>query len=318
MANPVNKDAAIVERMAVSKNRFNSLTPGWNTTFSIILILISLLALVPMALVFIVSFSTEHSIAYRGFSFVPEEWTLAGYGYLMKTGTQVVNSYIVTIGHSVFGTFCCLVVMSLYAYVLAQRSFPARRFFTWFLFFTMLFGGGLVPSYIMNVRYYNLYNTFWIFILPSLVSAYHVIILRTFITSTIPGTLFEAGKIDGAGHFRIFVQIVLPLFKAGIATIGLFQLVGRWNDWFTAVLYIQNPKLVPLQTLLQKIQSTIDFLKNNAEIAGTPDGIQLLNTLPTQSLRMACTVIVVLPILCAYPFFQRYFVSGLTIGSVKE
>ena len=318
MANPVNKDAAIVERAAVTKNRFNSLTPGWNAAFALILILISLLALIPMILVFVVSFSSEASISYNGVSFFPSEWTLDGYGYLGKMGDQVLNSYIITIVHSVFGTFCCLAVMSLYAYVIAQRNFPARRFFTWFLFFTMLFGGGLVPSYILNVNVYHLRDTFWIFILPSLVSAYHVIILRTFIISTIPETLFEAGKIDGAGHFRIFFQIVLPLFKAGIATIGLFQLVGRWNDWFTAFLYIEKSRLIPLQTMLQKIQNTIDFLKNNAEIAGTPEGLNLLRNLPTQNLRMACTVIVVLPILCAYPFFQRYFVSGLTIGSVKE
>jgi len=301
-----------------SKNRFNSLSLGWNAVFSLILIIVSLFALVPMLLVFIVSFSTEISIANRGFSFWPEAWTFEGYGYLGKMGQQILNSYIVTIAHSVLGTFCALVLMSMYSYVIAQKNFPARKFFTWILFFTMLFGGGLVPSYILNVRYYHLYDTFWIYIFPSLVSAYHVIILRTFIISTIPDTLFEAGKIDGAGHFRIFVQIVLPLFKAGIATIGLFQLVTRWNDWFTGLLYIKSARLVPLQTLLQKIQDNIDFLKNNAEVAGTPEGLELLRNLPTQNLRMACTVIVVLPILCAYPFFQRYFVSGLTIGSVKE
>ena len=183
--------------------------------------------------------------------------------------------------------------------------------------FTMLFSGGLVPSYILNVRYLNMYDTVWVFLLPSLVSAYNVIILRTFIQTTIPDTLFEAAKIDGAGHFRIFVQIVLPLFKAGLATIGLFNVVARWNDWFTGMLYIDTPQLVPIQTLLQKIQSQIDFLKNNAAVAGTPDGITLLRSLPTQSLRMACVVIIVLPVLMAYPFFQRYFVSGLTIGSVK-
>jgi putative aldouronate transport system permease protein len=283
----------------------------------VILILISLLALIPMALVFIVSFSSEASISYNGFSFWPSEWSLSGYGYLGKMGNQVVSSYIVTIGHSVFGTFCCLVVMSLYAYVIAQRNFPARRFFTWFLFFTMLFGGGLVPSYMLNVNVYHLRDSFWIFIIPSLVSAYHVIILRTFIISTIPDTLFEAGKIDGAGHFRIFVQIVLPLFKAGIATIALFNVVGRWNDWFTGMLYIENPKLVPLQTLLHKIQNSIDYIKKNSEFAGRPEGLNYLKNLPSESLRMACTLIVILPIMAAYPFFQRYFVKGLTVGSIK-
>ena len=166
-------------------------------------------------------------------------------------------------------------------------------------------------------RYLKIYDTVWVFLLPSLVSAYNIIILRTFIQTTIPDTLFEAAKIDGAGHWRIFVQIVLPLFKAGLATIALFNVVARWNDWFTGLLYIQNPKLVPIQTMLQKIQDQLDFLKNNSEFARTPDGIQMLKSLPTQSLRMACVVIVVLPVLAAYPFFQRYFVQGLTIGSVK-
>ena len=188
----------------------------------------------------------------------------------------------------------------------------------WILFFTMMFSGGLVPSYIMNVRYLHINDSIWIFLLPSLVSVYNVIILRTFILTTIPDTLFEAARIDGAGHFRVYVSIVLPLFKAGIATIALFNVVSRWNDWFTGMLYIKKASLIPLQTMLKNIQDNIDFLKQNAEVAGTPDGIAFLNSLPDQNLRMACTIIVIVPILCAYPFFQRYFVQGLTMGSVKE
>ncbi len=300
-----------------ARNKFNSLGMGWNVAFTIILCLISLLMIVPMVLVFIVSFSPEISIATRGFSFTPEYFTLEGYGYLMKMGQQVRDSYIVTIAHTALGTVCSLSLMSMYAYVLAQKNFPARKFMTWILCFTMMFGGGLVPSYMLNVNYYHLYDSFWIYILPSLVSAYNVIILRTFIQTTIPDSLFEAGRIDGAGHFRIFLVIVLPLFKAGLATIGLFNVVARWNDWFTGHLYIQTPQLVPIQTLLQKIQANIDFLKSNAAQSGTPDAMEMMRNLPTQNLRMACTVIVVLPILVAYPFFQRYFVSGLTVGSVK-
>lgn len=299
------------------RNRFNSLPQGWNIAFSVVLGLISILMLAPMVLVIIVSFSSEASISRIGYSFMPAEWSLSGYAYLFKIGDQVGQSYIVTIFYTVAGTLMSLTVMTLYAYVISQRNFRGRKFFTWILFFTMLFGGGLVPSYILNTKYLNLYNTIWIFLLPSLVSAYNVIILRTFIQSTIPESLFEAARIDGAGHFRIYGNIVLPLFKAGIATIGLFNVVSRWNDWFTGMLYIQDARLVPLQTLLQKIQDQIEFLKTNAAVASTPDGLELLRNLPTNSLRMACTVIIVAPILMAYPFFQRYFVSGLTIGSVK-
>lgn len=303
--------------MGFTRNRFNSISRTSNAVFCIVLGIVSLLMIVPMVLVVIVSFSSDASISYNGFTFFPSEWSLEGYRYLMKMGDQVANSYKITIFYTIVGTLMSLTVMSLYAYVLAQPRFKHRKFFTWILFFTMLFSGGLVPSYILYVQYLNIYDTVWVFLLPGLVSAYNVIILRTFIQTTIPDTLFEAAKIDGAGHWRIFVQIVLPLFKAGLATIALFNVVARWNDWFTGLLYIQNPKLVPIQTMLQKIQDQLDFLKNNSEFASTPDGIQMLKSLPTQSLRMACVVIVVLPVLAAYPFFQRYFVQGLTIGSVK-
>ena len=298
-------------------SKFNQIPRGWDAFFMVILLLISLFMLVPLALVIVVSFSSESSIALKGYSLVPLEWTSEGYEYLWKVGDQVFASYRITIIHTALGTVMSLFVMTMYSYVIAQRNFVHRKFFTWFLFFTMLFSGGLVPHYIMNVRYLHIDDSLWIFLLPSLVSAYNVIILRTFITSTIPDTLFEAARIDGANHFRIYFSIVLPLFKAGIATIALFNVVGRWNDWFTGMLYIKNPNLVPIQTMLKNIQDNIEFLKQNAEVAGTPDGLQLLNSLPDQNLRMGCTVIVIVPILCAYPFFQRYFVQGLTVGSVK-
>ncbi len=298
-------------------NRFNRITPGWNVAFSILLGLTSLLMLIPLVLVIIVSFSSEGSIAQVGFSFFPVEWSMQGYDYLGTMGDQIVDSYIITIIHTLLGTVMSLTVMSMYAFVIALKNFKFRKIYTWVLFFTMLFSGGLVPNYIMNVRYLSIDDSLWIFLLPSLVSAYNVIILRTFILSTIPDSLFEAARIDGAGHFRVFISIVLPLFKAGLATIALFNVVNRWNDWFTGMLYIKNSKLTPLQTLLKNLQDNIDFLKQNAAIAGTPDGLALLDKLPDQNLRMACTIIVIVPILCAYPFFQRYFVQGLTLGSVK-
>ena len=298
-------------------NRFNRISPGWNAAFSVLLGLVSLLMLIPLVLVIIVSFSSEGSIAQVGYSFFPVEWSLQGYEYLGTMGDQIVDSYIITIIHTLLGTIMSLTVMSMYAFVIALKNFKFRKIYTWVLFFTMLFSGGLVPNYIMNVRYLGIDDSIWIFLLPSLVSAYNVIILRTFILSTIPDSLFEAARIDGAGHFRVFISIVLPLFKAGLATIALFNVVNRWNDWFTGMLYIKSSKLTPLQTLLKNLQDNIDFLKQNSAIAGTPDGLALLDKLPDQNLRMACTIIVIVPILCAYPFFQRYFIQGLTLGSVK-
>ena len=301
-----------------SINRLAMLTHGWNALFLVVLLLGTLTVIIPVLLVVIVSFSSERSIADRGFSFMPAEWTAKAYEYIFRTGDQIVQSYLVTIFYTVSGTLLSISVMTMFAYVIAQRQFRLRKGLTWYLFFTMLFSGGLVPSYILNVRYLGLKNTVWIFILFNTVSAYYVIILRTFIRTTIPESLVESARIDGAGHFTTFLKIVLPLLKAGVATVGLFNVVTRWNDWFVGMLYIEHPKLVPLQTMLIRLQATIDFLKQNTAVAGTPDGIALLAILPDQSMRMATTIIVILPILFAYPFFQRYFVQGLTLGSIKE
>jgi len=296
---------------------FNKISPLWNRVFSLLLGLIALLVLIPMALVVIVSFSSETSIANSGYTFFPSEWTIQGYDYLLKMGDQLVDSYVVTIFHTLVGTLMSLVVSTMYAYVLAQKNFRHRGFFTWLLCFTMLFSGGLVPSYIVNVRYLGIGDTIWIFLLPSLASAFNIIILRTFINTTIPESLFEAATIDGASHFITFGRIALPLMKAGIATIALFNVIGRWNDWFTGMLYISNPKLIPLQTLLTKIQNSLDFIKNNSALIGTPGGLEMIRNLPGENMRMACTILIVLPVVAAYPFFQRYFVKGLTIGSIK-
>lgn len=295
----------------------NAVSPAWNAFFVVLLTLVALIVLIPMALIVVVSFSTQASIGARGYSFVPTELSLSAYQALWKMKTQMLNSYAVTIFITVVGTLMSLSVSTMYAFVLSLRNFRFRKFYTWILCFTMLFGGGLIPSYILNVSYLHLNNTIWIYLLPSLASAYNIIMLRTFLTTTIPDSLYEAARIDGAGYFFIFLKIVLPLFKAGVATIALFNVVGRWNDWFTGMLYIEKPRLIPLQTLLQKIQSNIDFMKKNSAYAGTPDGVQMLKNLPTESFRMACTIVVVLPIMAAYPFFQRYFVSGLTVGSIK-
>lgn len=296
----------------------NRVSAKWNVIFSILLIFCAMMVILPMALMVVVSFSSSESIKKAGYTFWPQEWSLEGYRYLLEMGDQILRSYRITIIYSVVGTVLGLLIMMMFAYVISQRNFRYSRFLTWMLFFTMLFSGGLVPSYILNVRYYHLKDTIWILILPGLVSAYMVIILRTFIRTAIPDGLFDAAKIDGAGHFTIFFKIVVPLSKAGIATVALFTFIAKWNDWFIGMLYVDNPNLVPLQTLLTKLQSSIDFLKQNTQAASGPDGLRLLKSLPSTNLRMACTVIAVVPVLFAYPFFQRYFVNGMTVGSIKE
>ena len=300
------------------KREPNQLNWKWNLIFILILGIVGMLIVLPVLLIVIISFSSTASINEAGYTFFPIEWSLEGYYYTFKLGIQLVYSYLVTIASSAIGTVLGLIIMSMYAYVICQKRFWLERGLTWFLFFTMLFGGGLVPSYILNARYYHLKDTFWILLLSGILNAYWVIILRTFIKTSIPEALFDSARIDGAGHFTIFFKIACPLFKAGLGTIGLFSFVGRWNDWFTGMLYIDNNKLMPLQTLLTKMQNNVDYLKANSEVAATPEGLAMLKNLPGTNLRMACTVLAVVPILFAYPFFQRYFVQGLTVGSIKE
>lgn len=297
--------------------KINRVSRKTNILFSTFLTIIAVLTVLPVVLVIMISISTPESLTYKGFSFIPQGITFTAYNSLFATGTQIVNSYLVTIASTVVHTILGVFMMTMYAFVLAQQRFGAKKFYTFVMFFTMLFSGGLVPSYIINVNYLHLYDTFWILVLSGMVSAFNIIVLRTFINTTIPIEMFDAAQIDGASEFTMFFRIVLPLSKAGLATICLLVLVGKWNDWFVGMLYIDNPKLVPLQTMLTRIQQKIDFIKNNASIASTPDGMALLKSMPTEQTRMAILVITTLPILFAYPFFQRFFIQGMTIGSVK-
>ena len=297
--------------------KINRISPTTNAVFSIVMSVIAVLTVVPVALVFIISITSSESLTFRGFSFFPLSTSFIAYNSLFKTGSQLVDSYVVTIVVTAIHTVASVLIMTMYAYVLAQQRFTARKFYTFVVFFTMLFSGGLVPSYIINVNVLHLYDTFWILVLSSMVSAFNIIVLRTFISTTIPIELFDAAQIDGASEFRIFGSIVIPLSKAGLATLGLFVLVGKWNEWFTGMLYIDTPKLVPLQTMLTRIQQQIDFIKNNSSLASSPDGMALLKNMPSEQTRMAILVLTTVPVLFAYPFFQRFFIHGMTIGSVK-
>ena len=299
------------------RNNFNMISPGANVVLMIVMIFLAALVVLPLVLIVIVSFSSSLSIAHRGYTFFPEEWTLMGYQYLFKSGEQVLQSYLITIFYAVTGTVLSLIIMSMFAFVLSQKQLKGRMFLTFFMYLTMLIHSGLVARYIIYTQVYHIYDTIWVFLLPGLVGGYNIFILRTFINTTIPDSLFEAAKIDGATDFTVYVKIVMPLFKAGLATIGLFRVVGIWNDWFTGFMYAEKSWLIPLQTMLIKIQKNVDFIMSNSEMANSPDGLELIKKLPKQSMQMAIFVISTIPILCAYPFFQKYFISGLTIGSVK-
>ena len=275
-----------------------------------------LFCVLPFILVFSISISNEESLLEYGYSIIPRSISLSAYKVLFTEPKQIVTSYIVTITVALTGTFFNLFVNSLIAYPLSRKDFAYRGRITVYILITMLFSGGLVPSYVLIAQVLKLKDTFWVLFLPGIVSAWNIIIFRTFMQS-IPHELIESAIIDGAGEFTIYSRIIVPISKPAFATLGLFAILGAWNDWFTPLLYIENDKLLPIQALLQRNLSTVEFLKENASKMGAGNVDRMLKDLPTESTRMALAILVVVPMLLIFPFFQKYFVSGLTIGAIK-
>lgn len=280
-----------------------------------IFILLSLLCLVPLLLVVAISFTGEKSLMIDGYHFIPKDFSLDAYKYVFSGATSVIRAYGVTIAVTVMGTMLHLLVTSMLAYALTREEVTARNKVSLFVYIPVLFNGGLVPMYILMTRYLNLKNTIWVLVLVNLVSAVNVLIMKNFFR-TIPNSLIESARIDGSGEFRTFFQIVLPLSTPSIATIGLFVAIGYWNDWMTCSLYIEKPKLYTLQYLLQSLMNNIGYLQSNAQASQSIE--KALGTLPSEGARMATCVIAIGPIILLYPFLQKYFAKGLTIGAVKE
>ncbi|MGX1262719.1 putative aldouronate transport system permease protein [Rossellomorea marisflavi] len=270
----------------------------------------------PFLYVIIISISNEQSLAENGYQLIPEQWSLEAYKYLWDMKAQVLQAYGVTIFVTVVGTFLSVTVISMYAYAISRKQFKFRKQFTFIAFFTMLFSGGMVPFYIVMTQFLDLKNTMWALILPMAVNAFYIIIMRTFFLRSVPEAILESARIDGAGEMRIFLTIVLPLSIPGIATIALFSTLAYWNDWFNALLFIDDPNKIPLQSLLMRIENNMDFIKQNAMLSNQNSAI--LKSIPQDSARMAMVVIATLPIALSYPFFQKYFIKGLTIGGVKD
>ncbi|ALS29069.1 sugar ABC transporter permease [Paenibacillus sp. 32O-W] len=296
----------------------HQLPPFWNMLAHLAIGLFSFSCVYPFLFVIVISLTDETTLAKNGYSIFPEKWSLDAYAYVFKTGDQLLRSYGVTFFVTVVGTILSVAIVALYAYAISRNYFRFRGFFSFIAFFTMLFGGGLVPSYIVATQVLHLKDTLWALILPMSVSAFSVLIMRTFFRTMVPDAIIESGKIDGAGEFRVFFHLVLPISLPGLATIGLFSALGYWNDWFHALLYIDNPNLLPLQSLLMKIETNIQFILQNSTVASTTERASIARSLPAETTRMAMVVLATLPIVFAYPFFQRYFVQGLTIGAVKE
>ena len=293
----------------------NQIKFGTNIVFNVIFIILSLMCIVPVIFVFIISISSEASLAKYGYSFLPAELSDAAYLYLWKERIMILKALWISVLVTIGGTILGLGLTTSMGYVLSRKSYKLQNFYTWVIFIPMIFNGGLAASYVVNDKLLNLSDTLLALILPLTVSSFNIIICKTFFRTTIPDSVIESAKIDGATQLGIFNKIVLPISKPVIATIGLFLSFGYWNDWFLSSLYIRNKDLISLQALLNSMVKNIQFLASN------PDGgvsiQQYLANMPKESVRMAIAIVIVVPIACAYPFFQRYFVTGLTIGAVK-
>ncbi|HEM5296119.1 TPA: carbohydrate ABC transporter permease [Streptococcus suis] len=285
--------------------------------FSSLLGIFALSCTLPFIFVIIISMTDETSLAINGYSFWPEQWSLAGYEYLFQLKDQILQALFITFFVTIVGTSLNVFFTVLYAYAISRNSFRYRRFFTLMALFTMLFSAGTIPTYIVMTSFLNLKDTVAALILPMLLSPFNIMVMRSFFRKTISESIIESARIDGASEFRIFFQICLPLTLPGIATIALFTALAFWNDWYNALLYIQSDNLFPLQYLLMKIQANIQYLSENAAAAAAMSS-EVAGALPKEATRMAIVVVSTLPIACLYPFFQRYFVKGLTIGGVKE
>ncbi|MGN0403566.1 MAG: carbohydrate ABC transporter permease [Acetatifactor sp.] len=280
------------------------------------LLLYTLFCALPVLLVFIVAFTDEKAIARNGISYFPEAWSLEGMNAVLKYGSRLVTSYGITILVTVSGTLLGLLIMSMFAYAISRPDFRLSKFLSIYLLIPMLFNGGMLSGYLIFCGVYHMKDSLWLLILPLCVSTMNVIILRTYIVNSIPAELMEAAKIDGAGEYRTFFQITLPLLKPSLAAVGFMMATAYWNDWQNAMMYIDTPSKQPLQMLLVNIQKNLDFLLNSTNVPA--EAMQAMGgSIPQQSATMATVVVVIAPIMVIYPFFQKYFIKGLTVGSVK-
>jgi len=277
---------------------------------NLILLALALLTLTPFLMLVSSSLTSEAALSKFGYNILPREFSVEAYRFMFRDSTQLFRSYGVTIFVTVVGTTLGLSIMSMLAYALSRREFALRRLLSFYVFFTMLFNGGLVPWYILITQYLGMRNTIWVLILPMLVIPWYVLLLRTFFAG-LPNELFEAARIDGASEWTIFTRLAIPLSTPALATIGLFHALGYWNDWWHALLFIDDRRLAPLQYLMYIIQSNIDAI-------ATDPNVITQTVIPSQAVRMAMAVLAIGPIIFAFLFAQKYFVRGVTLGGLKE
>ena len=305
----------MANEIVMDSMRINKIKRSTNNWFNILFVILAAIAILPFIFVIIISVSSEESIRLFGYSFFPRSLSGSAYKFLWNEKSTILNALFISVAVTIGGTLLGLVLTTTMGYVLSRPVFKLKNFYTWVVFIPMIFNGGMVASYVVNANILNLKNTIWVLILPLAVSSFNIIVCKTFFRATIPDSLIESAKIDGASQLKIFKSIVLPISKPVLATIGLFLTFGYWNDWFQSSLYISNQRLVSLQALLNNIMKSLEYISNNPSAGLSLQ--QYRSQMPSESVRMAIAVIIVVPIACAYPFFQKYFISGLTIGAVK-
>lgn len=280
---------------------------------TVILAILTICCIAPFILMFVASITDEATLNTYGYSFWPKKIDFSAYRYLFSGSKVLVRAYTVSISVTVIGTILNLIMTTLFAYPLSRKDLPGRNIFAFYLFFTMLFNGGLIPSYIMWTQTFHIQNTYAALLVPNLLmGAYNVIMMRTFFSTNIPDGVIEAARIDGAGEGTILLRIVVPMAKPIVATLAMLIGLAYWNDWMNGLYYLRNDNMYSLQVLLTKILRNLDLMKQNAASGGGS-----LGAMPSTSLRMAIAVMGVIPMLIAYPFFQKYLVKGITVGSVK-
>ncbi|MBW7455905.1 carbohydrate ABC transporter permease [Paenibacillus sepulcri] len=287
---------------------------SFSQAFIILVIsLFSLSCLLPFIMVISGSLSTENDIVNYGYALIPRHITFDSYKILLLGSNRIVDAYGISLLVTAAGTLLSLLVTSMGGYVMARRSFKYRNILSVYVIITMLFNGGLVPWYIICVNYLHLKDTLWAMILPPLANAFNMFLIRNFLLS-IPEDIYESAKMDGAGEFRIFFRLIAPLAKPVLATVGLFMALSYWNDWFLGLMFVDKQELQPLQLLLRTLVSNVEFLKSSSNAM---DMQRISAQIPSESIKMALTVVTIGPIIFLYPFLQRYFVKGLMVGAVK-
>ncbi len=288
---------------------------GFSNGAAVIMVLLAFICIFPVLLLFMSSITSEASLLKNGYSVFPEEFGFDAYRYLWMSREKILRAYGMTIAQTSVGTSLSVVVTTLLAYPLSRKDLPGRNVIAFYIFFTMLFSGGMIPSYMMWTQMFHIKDTFFALIFPSLfLSGFAVIMMRTYFSTNIPDNVLEAAKIDGASEVKILLRIVLPMSKPILSTVGLMTALAYWNDWMNGLYYLtKRTDLYTIQNLLNRLITSADFLSNNQANSLLAENIQV----PSVGVRMAVAVIAILPILVIYPFFQKGFVKGIVIGGVK-